>query len=145
MPDVKSDEVKQSFDSLEKCRLFTEGNLKLFIHKEFDQCGSLLRKIMELDLPVLDLDAVFLPSPPSQEPIPIIRDQELLNSQPKRPLQPSPFPIYHLWLICLWKRFCLILLQKKILRDVIKTLLLMNICSDQQSAKNQLFLKVTTQ
>ena len=26
----------------------------------------------ELDLPVLDLDTVFLPSPPSQEPIPII-------------------------------------------------------------------------
>ena len=44
--DVKSDEVKQSFDSLEKYRLFTEGKLKLFIHKEFDQCGSLLRKIM---------------------------------------------------------------------------------------------------
>ena len=27
----------------------------------------------ELDLPVLDLDTVFLPSPSSQEPIPIIR------------------------------------------------------------------------
>ena len=36
MADVKSDEVKQSFDSLEKYRLFTEGKLKLFIHKEFD-------------------------------------------------------------------------------------------------------------
>ena len=46
MADVKSDEVKQSFDSLEKYRLFTEGKLKPFIHKEFDQCGSLLRKIM---------------------------------------------------------------------------------------------------
>ena len=43
---VKSDEVKQSFVSLEKYHLFTEGKLKLFIHKEFDQCGSLLRKIM---------------------------------------------------------------------------------------------------
>ena len=46
MANVKSDEVKQSLDNLEKYRLFTEGNLKLFIHKEFDQCGSLLRKIM---------------------------------------------------------------------------------------------------
>ena len=43
---VKSDEVKQSLDNLEKYRLFTEDNLKLFIHKEFDQCGSLFRKIM---------------------------------------------------------------------------------------------------
>ena len=46
MANVKSDEVKQSFDSLEKYRLFTKGKLKPFIHKEFDQCGSLLRKIM---------------------------------------------------------------------------------------------------
>ena len=46
MADVKSDEVKQSFDSLKKYRLCTEGELKPFIHKEFDQCGSLLRKIM---------------------------------------------------------------------------------------------------
>ena len=46
MANVKSDEVKQSLDNLEKYRLLTEGNLKPFIHKEFDQCGSLLRKIM---------------------------------------------------------------------------------------------------
>ena len=46
MANVKSDEVKQSLDNLEKYRLFTEGKLKPFIHKEFDQCGSLLRKIM---------------------------------------------------------------------------------------------------
>ena len=46
MANVKSDEVKQSLDNLVKYRLFTEGNLKPFIHKEFDQCGSLLRKIM---------------------------------------------------------------------------------------------------
>ena len=45
MAKVKSDEVKQSLDNLEKY-LFTEGKLKLFIHKEFDQCGSLLHKIM---------------------------------------------------------------------------------------------------
>ena len=46
MANVKSDAVKQSIDNLEKYRLFTEDKLKLFIHKEFDQCGSLLRKIM---------------------------------------------------------------------------------------------------
>ena len=43
----------------------------------------------KLDLPVLDLDTVFLPSPPSQEPVPITRDEELLDSQPKFP-SPSP-------------------------------------------------------
>ena len=46
MTSVKSDKVKQSLDDLEKYRLFTEGNLKPFIHKEFEQCGSLVRKIM---------------------------------------------------------------------------------------------------
>ena len=45
----------------------------------------------ELDLPVLDLDTVFLPSPPSQEPIPIIRNEELLDSQPKFPSSPPLF------------------------------------------------------
>ena len=45
----------------------------------------------QLDLPVLDLDTVFLPSPPSQEPISIARDEELFDSQPKFPsLPPSP-------------------------------------------------------
>ena len=44
MASVKSDKVKQSLDNLEKYRLFTEGNLKPFIHKEFDQCDSILRK-----------------------------------------------------------------------------------------------------
>ena len=43
---VKSDRVKQSVDNLEKYHLFTEDKLKLFIRKEFYQCGSLLRKIM---------------------------------------------------------------------------------------------------
>ena len=42
----------------------------------------------KLDLPVLDLDTVFLPSLPSQEPIPVTRDEELLDSQPKFPLSP---------------------------------------------------------
>ena len=46
----------------------------------------------ELDLPVLDLDTVFLPSPPSQEPIPVIRNEELLDSQPKFPSTPPPPP-----------------------------------------------------
>ena len=39
---VKSDQVKQAVDNLEKYRLFTEDKLKLFIHKQFDQCGSLI-------------------------------------------------------------------------------------------------------
>ena len=46
MANVKSDQVKQSIDNLEKYRLFTEGKLKLYIHKELNQCGSLLRIIM---------------------------------------------------------------------------------------------------
>ena len=43
---VKSDEVKQSINSLEKYRLFTEDKLRPFIHKKIDQCGSLVREIM---------------------------------------------------------------------------------------------------
>ena len=46
MSHAKSDEVKQLLDNLEKYRLFMEGKLKLFIHKQFDKCGSLLCKIM---------------------------------------------------------------------------------------------------
>ena len=46
MANVKSDEVKQSIANLEKYWLFTEDKLKMFIHKELDQCGSLLRKII---------------------------------------------------------------------------------------------------
>ena len=42
----KSDQVKQSMDNPEKYCLFIEDKLKLFIHKEFDQCRSLLCKIM---------------------------------------------------------------------------------------------------
>ena len=33
-----------------------------------------------------------------------------------------PFLIYHCWSILLWKRFCLILVQRKDSRDIIKTL-----------------------
>ena len=36
-----------------------------------------------------DLDSVFLPSPPSQKPISIIQDDELLDSQPKFALPQS--------------------------------------------------------
>ena len=43
---TNSDQVKQSINSLEKYRLFTESKLKQFILKEFDQCSSILRKIM---------------------------------------------------------------------------------------------------
>ena len=42
----------------------------------------------QLDLPVLDLDTVFLPSPPSQEPTSIARDEKLYGSQPKYPSLP---------------------------------------------------------
>ena len=42
----------------------------------------------QLDLPVLDLDTDLLPSPPSQEPIPFIINEELFNSQPKFPASP---------------------------------------------------------
>ena len=46
MANLKSDQVKQLIDNLRKHRLFTKDKLKLFIHKEFDQCDFLLRKIM---------------------------------------------------------------------------------------------------
>ena len=41
---VKSDQLKQSINNLEEYRLFMEDKPKLFM--EFDQCGSLLQKIM---------------------------------------------------------------------------------------------------
>ena len=42
----------------------------------------------ELVLPVLDLDTVFLPYLQSQEPLPVIQDKELLDSQSKFPSPP---------------------------------------------------------
>ena len=45
----------------------------------------------QLDLPVLDLDSVFLPSPPTQEPISISQNEELLTTLPKCP---SPPPLF---------------------------------------------------
>ena len=43
---TNSDQLKQSIDGLEKYRLFKESKLRQFICKEFNQCSSLLRKIM---------------------------------------------------------------------------------------------------
>ena len=46
MAHTNSDQLKRSIDNLEKYRLFTENKLKQFILKEFNQCSSILRKIM---------------------------------------------------------------------------------------------------
>ena len=43
---TNSDQLKRSIDNLEKYHLFTENKLKQFILKEFNQCSSILRKIM---------------------------------------------------------------------------------------------------
>ena len=43
---TNSDKLKQSNNNLEKYHLFTENKLKQFILKEFNQCSSILRKIM---------------------------------------------------------------------------------------------------
>ena len=43
---TNSDQLKRSIDNLEKYRLFTENKLEQFILKEFNQCSSILRKIM---------------------------------------------------------------------------------------------------
>ena len=43
---TNSDQLKRSIDNLEKYPLFTENKLKQFILKEFNQCSSILRKIM---------------------------------------------------------------------------------------------------
>ena len=93
----------------------------------------------ELDLPPLNLGTVFLPSPPWQEPISIIRNKELLDSQPKfsssSPLLIEPS----------LEKYLSDLSQKKNWRYIINTLPLMNICLDHQSMNNKLFLKVKTQ
>ena len=57
MANVKSDEVKQSIDNLEKYHLFTEDKLDLLICKEFDQCGTLLEGEMYHLLAQLPLTA----------------------------------------------------------------------------------------
>ena len=43
---TNSNQLKRSIDNLEKYRLFTENKLKRFILKEFNQCSSIIRKIM---------------------------------------------------------------------------------------------------
>ena len=43
---TNSVQLKRSIDNLEKYRLFTENKLEQFILKEFNQCSSILRKIM---------------------------------------------------------------------------------------------------
>ena len=43
---TNSVQLKRSIDNLEKYLLFTENKLKQFILKEFNQCSSILRKIM---------------------------------------------------------------------------------------------------
>ena len=48
--------------------------------------------VSQADLICPDLDSIFFPLPPSQEPVPIIRHEELLNSQPKFPSPPSDLP-----------------------------------------------------
>ena len=74
--------------------------------KEFDKLVELIPQIKEsieryelkdskipsspfhLDLPVLDLDTVFLPSAPSQEPTSISHNEKLSGNQPKYPSLP---------------------------------------------------------
>ena len=43
---TNSDQLKRSIDNLQKYRLFMENKLKQFILKEFNQCSSILQKIM---------------------------------------------------------------------------------------------------
>ena len=131
----------EEFDELVKLIPKVQDSIARYELKDTGIPSSLFK----LNLPVLDLDTILLPSPRSQEPIPIIRDEELLNSQPKRPLPPSSLPDLPLLVDLSLEKILSDLTPKKNLRDIIKTLLLMNICSDQQSMKNQLFLKVTTQ
>ena len=50
--------------------------------------SKLLSSPFQLDLPVLDLDTVFLPSPPWQEPTSIPHDEKLSGNQPKYPSLP---------------------------------------------------------
>ena len=83
------------------------GKSGIVLHlKEFDKLVELIPQIKEsieryelkdpeipstpfqLDLPVLDLDTVFLPSPPMQEPTSIPHDEKLSGNQPKYPSLP---------------------------------------------------------
>ena len=67
-----------------------------------------------------DLDSVFLPSPPYQEPIPIIQDDERSDSQPKFAFPPSCLPDLPLLVDPALDKIFLILVLKKSSRDTIK-------------------------
>ena len=101
----------------------------------------------ELVLPILDLDTIFIPSLQLQEPLPIIQDKELLDSQPKFPSPPLstssdvPPPLIN----PLLEKTLIGLVQRKNSRDIIKILLLMNICMVQQQIKKHCLLNMTTQ
>ena len=67
--------------------------------------------------------------------IPKIQDSiaqyKLHDISPSPP--PPPLAVYHHHSsTLLWKRFCLILIEKKNLKDIFKILMLMNICMVQQ-------------
>ena len=100
---TNSDQVKQSIDSLEKYRLFTESKLKQFILKEFDQCRSILRKIMlegeiyhlltQLPLTVEERNGSRTKTPQTKTPRQKPPDKNPLDKNPpcqKRPGQKPP-------------------------------------------------------
>ena len=78
----------EEFDELVKLILQVKKSIERYELKDTGIPSSPFK----LDLPVLDLDTVFLPSPPSQEPIPITRNEELLDSQPKFLSSPLSLP-----------------------------------------------------
>ena len=77
-------ELSDEFEALAKLVPKVQDSIERYELKDTEILSSPLK----LDLPVLDLDTVFLSPPPSQEPIPIIRNKELLDSQPKFPSSP---------------------------------------------------------
>ena len=77
-------ELSDEFEALAKLVPKVQDSIERYELKD----TGILSSPLKLDLPVLDLDTVFLPPPPSQEPIPIIRNKELLDSQPKFPSSP---------------------------------------------------------
>ena len=82
-----------------------------------------------------DLDTVFLLSPSYQEPIPIIQDDELPDSQPKFAFRPSCLPYLPLLVDLALEKILSDLSPKEKLERYHQSLLLMNICMVQQSVK----------
>ena len=74
----------EEFYELVKLSPQVKTNIERYKHEDTGISSSLLK----LDLSILDLDTIFLPSPPMEEPIPITRDKELLDNQPKFPSSP---------------------------------------------------------